>query len=202
MLTVLTLVFFGSAVLFLSYTKSLENVPVRMQTGVRASKYVIAVFVSIYGSAAIALLVSSPLSIAGRLTHSEASSNLWSALLDRPYFPLQIFVACALGVITFHWLRDGWPKLVWILQLVWILPLVQTVVAIAVFRHRFGPFHADWAGIRETFFNWDCGCSASLPQWAVMFPLYTSIAFALGAAVRSRMARELSSREFQRTKVH
>jgi len=80
--------------------------------------------------------------------------------------------------MTFRWLKEGW------ISYVWALPLAQAGVALIFYMHRY--WQPNWNDIWVTFFNWQCGCSASLPQWRVMFPLYTSIAFALGAFARTR----------------
>jgi hypothetical protein len=203
MITIATLGVFGVAVFFLAYIKTLEpdSLSVGLQRGAKVAKHLLALFASVYGSAVVAVLLSLPLFLFSRLAKNEVAAELWSALLDRPYFPLQVVVACILGGLLLRWVHDAWPKFVW------VLPSLQFAIALVVFRQRF-PFQADWQGIRRVFFNWDCGCSASLPQWTVILPLYTSIAFALGAFARSCVTREFgistseAYREFQRTKVH
>ena len=178
--TIVILILFAAAVSYLFYIRELgaRNLTLAMKRGAALSKYVIALFTAVFGSAAVALLFSLPLFLFSRLAHSEGAMDIWSALFDRPYFPLQLVAALVLGWISVRWLKEGW------LPLVWALPLVQALVALAVYLHRFAP--SDWNDIWVTFFNWQCGCSASLPQWSVMFPLYTSIAFSLGAFMRTR----------------
>jgi hypothetical protein len=178
--TIVILILFAAAVSYLLYIRELgaTNLTLAMQRGAALSKYLIASFTAVFGSAAVALFFSLPLLLFSRLAHSEGAMDIWSALLDRPYFPLQLVAALVLGWISVRWLKEGW------LSFVWALPLVQAVVALAVYVHRFAP--SDWNDIWVTFFNWQCGCSASLPQWRVMFPLYTSIAFALGAFFHAR----------------
>ena len=155
-----------------------QELTVTLRKGVAFSKYVVALFTAVYGSAAVAVVLSLPILLFSRLAHSHRAMDVWSALLDRPYFPLQLVVALALGWITYRWLKEGW------LPFVWALPLIQFLVALVVYVQRYGP--SDWDDVWVTFFNWQCGCSASLPQWSVMFPLYTSIAFALGAFIRAK----------------
>ncbi|HWR16687.1 MAG TPA: hypothetical protein VN577_17815 [Terriglobales bacterium] len=183
------LLFFGGAVFYLYYVRSLETRPLSAMArrGVAVSKYIIAVFVSVFGTAGVALLFSTPLFLYSRLAHSPVAEDLFSALLDRPYFPLQIAVAGALGYFTFRWLKEGRP------QLVLLLPVAQAVVAAFVYVHRYHP--TDWSDVWQTFFNWECGCSASLPQWRVMFPLYASASFAVGALIRKRLQASVTVNE-------
>lgn len=180
MVTVVILILFAAAATYLLYIAEVgaQDLTLAMQKGVVLSKYVVALFTAVFGSAAVAVVSSLPLLLFYRFAHRDGAINIWSALLDRPYFPLQLVAALALGWITFRWLKDGW------LPFVWVLPLIQALIALAVYVQRYAP--SDWNDIWVTFFNWQCGCSASLPQWSVMFPLYTSIAFALGAFIRSK----------------
>lgn len=180
MVTAIILILLAAAAAYLLYIVEVDAkaVTMAMQKGVALSKYVVALFTAVYGSVAVAVVVSLPLPIFSHLAHNDSAMDVWSALLDRPYFPLQVFAALALGWITFRWLKEGW------ILFVWALPLIQAVIALAVYNHRYGT--SDWNDIWVTFFNWQCGCSASLPQWSVMFPLYTSIAFSLGAFMRTR----------------
>jgi len=89
--TIFIPIFLIGAVTYLFYIKELgtKNISVATQRGVTLSKYVIAVFTAVFGSAAVALLLTLPLFLFSRLTHHQAAMEVWSALLDRPYFPLQ-----------------------------------------------------------------------------------------------------------------
>src|SRR6185369_11024 len=83
-----------------------------------------------FGSGAIAALLAVPLFIYARLTHNEAATNLFAALVDRPYFPLQIAVAFVAGLVVTKWLKGGNPTLAW------VLPVAQFSVVLAMASSR------------------------------------------------------------------
>jgi len=139
-----------------------------------AAKYVLAVFVATFGSAAVAVLLSSPLLIFSRLMHSSAALNLFSRLVDRPYFPLETVVALALGCLTAKSFEEAKPALVW------VFPLANALIGVAVLFHKASVLQGHWDWIRETLFNWT-DHSASLLQWNLVLPLITSLGFTLGA---------------------
>jgi hypothetical protein len=178
MQTAIVIVLFSGSVLYLWYLKEehIEPVTSAMRWGVVASKHVITLFIAVFGANAAALLLLLPVLLYGYWTHTETGMNMLSALMDRPYFPLQMAMALVLGLTTFRWLRGGG------MRFVWILPALQAIVAVAVFISRFHP--KGWEDFWAVFFDWGCGCSATLLQWTVMLPLYTSVAFAMGAAIR------------------
>ncbi len=176
------LVLFASSVGYLWYLKEegIEPVSSWMRRSIAAAKHVIALFTAVFGANAVALLLLVPVLLYAHWNNTETGISVLSALMDRPYFPLQAAVACLLGLTTFGWLKEGW------IRFVWILPLIQAIIAVAVFVNRFNP--TTWGAYWKVFFDWGCGCSATLPQWTVMLPLYTSLTFAIGATVRSLFA--------------
>ena len=178
MQTIIVLLLFGCSVLYLCYIKAegIERLSPPMKWGTAASKHVLALFTAVFGANAVGLLLSLPFLAYAYLTHTEAGIDVFAALMDRPYFPLQVTIAFAIGLMTFRWFKEGGVRLVW------ILPVIQAVVAVAVFVSRFNP--KGWDDYWAVFFDWGCGCSATLPQWTVMLPLYTSVAFAIGASIR------------------
>lgn len=163
--------------IFLCYIRARSDQPIsnRSRQGVAISKYVVAVMVATYLSGALAALIATPLLVYGRLTHTEAPTNLYSALLDRPFFPFQIVVAFVAGIVATKWLKEGKPAFVW------VLPVAQFLIALVVVSSRHSAFQQSCDFLWSSLFNWGCHCSATLLQWKVMFPLYTSIAFSLAA---------------------
>jgi hypothetical protein len=159
----------------------------RVRTGHWAdvvAKYVIATFLGTYASVGGAGLLVLPVLLYGRLVHSQTAEEILSAAVDRPYFPLQSLVAFAVGFAVAVRLRHGKP--LW----VWVWPAVQVTISIAL--HRPGSVMQSFTtGVWQTYFNWDCGCSATLLQWSVMSALYASIAFALGALARYSVSGRL-----------
>jgi len=157
-----------------------EMLPPRLRgPAIAVSKYLVAAFVGTYGSVAIAAVVASPLLLFSPLVPPHSSEGWFSALLDRSYFPLQALVAFILGYTLSTWLRQGHPAFIW----VW--PVTQVAIALALFR-PLSVVQDFWAGVWQTYFNWQCGCSITLVQWAVMSPLYTSLAFSAGAFLSGR----------------
>jgi hypothetical protein len=175
------ILFFCCAVMFLWYIRSRgDQQPLSkgLRRGVAMSKYVVALMAATFGAGAVAALIAMPLLLYARLAHTPTPTNLFAALLDRPYFPLQTGVAFVAGLVVTKWLKEGKPAFIW------ALPTAQFLLALAVVSSRRNAFQGLWDFIRSNFFNWDCHCSASLLQWQVMFPLYTSIAFAVAAYLR------------------
>lgn len=176
-------ILFAVSVTFLRYVKTagLETIsPALRKLGVPASKYVAATYIGTYGSLAIAVAAISPLLLYSRLVQGHPGGGLFSVLVDRPYFPLQTAVAFILGYFVSERLKEGRPAYIWI----W--PVVQVSIVVALF-HQFVPVQNYWAEVWRTYFNWDCGCSATLSQWTVMVPLYPSLAFSAAAFLRSRI---------------
>jgi hypothetical protein len=167
------------SVVFLVYTRSvgLETISPHLRNfAVPAAKYVSATFIGTYGSLGMAVVVASPLLLYSHLAQTHSGTDLFSALLDRSYFPLQTAVALILGYVVSAWFKEGWPAYVW----VW--PVAQVSIAVSLFHpsvmQSFG------SGVWQTFFDWGCRCSTTLVQWAVMSPLYPSLAFSAAACVR------------------
>jgi hypothetical protein len=147
------------------------------ERAVSIAKYVIATFLGTYGSVAAATILVLPILLYGRFAHSQAAEEILSAAVDRPYFPLQSVVAFAVGFGVAARLRQGKPM--W----VWIWPIAQVVISIALHRPR-SVVQSFTASVWQTYFHWDCECSATLLQWQVMSAAYASIAFTLGALAR------------------
>ncbi len=144
---------------------------------VSIAQYVIATFLGTYGSVAAAALLVLPVLLFARLAHSQTAVNILSAAVDRPYFPLQSVVALAVGFAVAVRFRQGKPM--WI----WVWPLVQVVLSIVLHKPP-SVMQSFTASVWQTYFNWGCGCSATLLQWQVMSAVYTALAFSLGALVR------------------
>ena len=181
------IVFFCCAVIFLCYVRAspplLSN---RLRQGVAISKYLVAVMAATYLSGAGAALIATPLLGYARLKHTQAPIILFSDLLDRPFFPLQMGVGFFAGLVATKCLKEGKPVFVW------VLPVAQFLVALVVISSRHSAFQQTWSFVWSSFFNWSCHCSATLLQWKVMFPLYTSIAFSLGAYLSGTVTAKLS----------
>ena len=105
---------------------------------------------------------------------SLTAEEVPSAAVDRPYFPLQSAVAFVVGFVVAIRLRQGKP--LW----VWVWPVAQVVISIALHKPR-SVVESFTTSVWQTYFNWGCGCSATLLQWQVMSALYPAIAFTLGA---------------------
>jgi hypothetical protein len=188
--TVVILLAFTAASMFLLYIK--DTAPEQLSSTARrfkaVSKYIVAMSVATFGAAASAALVALPLLAYSRFTHTTSGENLFSVLLDRPYFPLQVVAAVVIGYFTANALSEGWPTLVW------VLPLFQAVAGIAVLSRRHSALQGTWEWMSQTFLNWGCGCSASLLQWELMLPVYTSFAFAIGVLIRRMLTRDASGK--------
>lgn len=180
---VAVLILFVVSAIFLLYVKNsgLGNVsPPLSKFAVPASMYMVATFIGTYGAMAIAVVVISPLLLYSLLAQGHPGELFLSSLLDRPYFPLQSAVAFVLGYFVSEWFKEGRPVYVW----AW--PVAQVGIAVALF-HPPGVMQSYWAEVWRTYFNWECGCSISLPQWTVMSPLYPSLAFSASAFLRGRI---------------
>ena len=141
------------------------------------AKYVIATFLGTYGSVVGATLLVLPILLYGRLAHSQTAEEVVSAAVDRPYFLLQSVVAFAVGFAVAVRLRQGKPT--W----VWVWPVAHVVISIALDKQR-SVLESFTGNVWQTYFNWDCGCSATLLQWHVMSAVYPATAFTLGALFR------------------
>ena len=181
-LIVAVAVLFALAFLWLMRQRKEQNLSRWEERTVAVSKYIVALFTATFGSNALAVLICSPLLLYARLSHREAAENLISLLLDRSYFPLQIVIAFVVGVVMWKWVAEGKPTFVW------VLPTIQFLISVAVMRSRGSVLGSSWHNLWTTFFDWGCDCSASLLHWEVMFPLYTSLAFALGAYLRGTVS--------------
>jgi hypothetical protein len=146
------------------------------------AKYLIASFLGTYGSVAAATLLILPIFLYGRFAHSQTVEEILSAAVDRPYFPLQSVVAFAMGFALALRMRQGKPM--W----VWVWPVAQVVIPIALHKPR-SVMQSFTAIVSQTYFNWDCACSATLLQWQVMSALYASISFTFGALARHGLAK-------------
>ena len=184
--TAAILVVFSAAALFLLYIKGIpaQQLSPAYRRLKSASKYVMAIFVGTYGAAAsAALLIGVPLLVYSRWGHSKAAGDLFSALLDRSYFPLQLAFALLLGVLTVRVFTNGGALFAW------VLPAMQAIAVVAALSPSRGVFQRFWPWFDKTFLNWRCGCSATLLQWEVMLPLYASVAFSIGIMIGQKLER-------------
>jgi hypothetical protein len=178
---IISLLFLAS-ILFLFYARDTAMAHVSAESrryAIPTAKYVIATFIATYGSLSLgAVITFLPLLLYQRMVHTQNGSELFSALLDRPYFPFQTAIAFVLGYVLSEWLKEGRPVYVW----VW--PAIQATVAVLLFRPSV--MQTFTAGVWHTYFDWSCGCSVTLLQWTIMSPLYPSIAFSVATFLRSR----------------
>jgi hypothetical protein len=144
---------------------------------VSIATYFVASFLGTYGSVALATLLVLPILLYARLAHSATAMDILSAAVDRPYFPLQSAVAFAVGFALAVRLRQGKPM--W----VWVWPVAQVVISVAL-HNPHSVVQSFTTSVWRNYFNWDCGCSATLLQWQVMSAFYTAIAFMLGVLAR------------------
>jgi hypothetical protein len=144
---------------------------------VSIATYLVASFLGTYGSVAVAIVLVLPLLLYGRLAHSATAIAILSAAVDRPYFPLQSAVAFTVGFALAVRLRQGKPM--W----VWIWPVAQVIISVAL-HNPHGVMQSFTTSVWRNYFNWGCGCSATLLQWQVMSAFYTAIAFTLGVLAR------------------
>ncbi len=175
-----TLFFVISTVfLFLLYVKTVgpETLSPRLRKfAIPAAKYIAATFIGTYGSLAIGAVIVPPLLLYSRVTHTRSGVDLFTALLDRPYFPFQIAVAFVLGYFLSEWLKEGWPAYVW----VW--PVAQVSIAVLLFHPS--AMQSFTAGVWRSYFDWGCGCSVTPLQWRITSPLYPSLSFSAAAFLR------------------
>lgn len=148
------------------------------------AKYVLAVFLATYLSIAFATLLALPVLFYGRLAHNLNAEGIFSVAVDRPYFPLQSAVAFAVGFAVAVRFRQ-W-KLLW----VWVWPAAQVVISIVLHKPE-SVMQGFLKDVWHTYFNWYCGCSATLLQWQVMSVMYAAIAFTLGALTRYFLSKEI-----------
>jgi hypothetical protein len=150
-------------------------------TAIRArsfAEHVVAVFIATLGSMPVAVLLSSPFLFFNRVAHNQTALDIFSQLIDRPYFPLQTLVAFLLGYMTANRLKRGIPALAW------AFPLINSVIGVVLVAQRTSVLQGLWTSPQQTLLNWGCDCSASLLQWKFVFPLITSVAFTVGVLLR------------------
>jgi|SRR5208282_4177604 len=144
---------------------------------VSVAMYFVATFLGTYGSVALATILVLPILMYGRLAHSATAVHILSAAVDRPYFPLQSAVAFAVGFALALRLKQGKPM--W----VWVWPVAQVIISVAL-HNPHSVVQSFTTSVWRNYFNWNCGCSATLLQWQVMSAFYTAIAFTLGVLAR------------------
>lgn len=172
-LIVTALFVISAAILLYARTEGLDTASPKLRFLSIVAKYLVATFIGTYGSLAVAAVIASPLLLYSRVAHTHSAADLFSVLLDRPYFPLQTAVAFILGYFLSEWLKQGRPAYVW----VW--PIAQVGLAVLLFRPSALQSFGD--GVWHTYFDWGCGCSITLLQWKIMSPLYPSLAFSAAA---------------------
>jgi hypothetical protein len=144
---------------------------------VSVAMYFLATFLGTYGSVVLATILVLPILTYGRLAHSATALDILSAAVDRPYFPLQSAVAFAVGFALALRLKQGKPM--W----VWVWPVAQVIISVAL-HNPHSVVQSFTTSVWRNYFNWNCGCSATLLQWQVMSAFYTAIAFTLGVLAR------------------
>jgi len=94
MFTIVVAFAFSIAAGFLLYLR--VQAPQLSVTAIRArsfAEHVVAVFIATLGSMPVAVLLSSPFLIFNRVAHNRTALDIFSQLIDRPYFPLQALAA-------------------------------------------------------------------------------------------------------------
>lgn len=91
-------------------------------------------------------------------------------------------VAFVLGYCLSDWLNEGRPAYVW----VW--PVAQVSIAVLLFRPS--ATQSFTTEVWRAYFDWGCGCSVTLLQWRIMFPLYPAISFSAAAFLRGHQRIE------------
>jgi hypothetical protein len=188
MFTIVAAFAFLIAVGFLLYLRVQAPQQQLSVTAIRArsfAEHVVAVFIAMLGSMPIAVLLSSPFLIFNRVVHNQTALDIFSQLIDRPYFPLQTVVAFSLGYTTANRLKRGIPALAW------AFPLINSVIGVALVAQRTSVLQGRWTSLQQTLFNWGCDCSASLLQWQFVFPLITSVAFTVGVLLRQTFREDV-----------
>jgi hypothetical protein len=151
-------------------------------TFVASLDYIIATFLFSVMPLALAALLGLPLLAYGRYAHSETATRVFSMLLDRPFFPLQTIVAAFVGfTVGTRWHSRS---LAW----VWV-PATINAASGFLFRNNGSAMLSFWEKLRENYFNWGCGCSASLLQWTFLAPMLAAVAASLAASLAMRYYR-------------
>ena len=168
---------------FLLFRREAGRASWKDERGISVAMYFVATFLGSYGSVALATILVLPILLYGRLAHSATSMDILSAAVDRPYFPLQSAVAFAVGFALALRLKRGKPM--W----VWVWPVAQLIISVAL-HNPHSVIQSFTTSVWRNYFNWNCGCSATLLQWQVMSAFYTTIAFTLGVLARYGLATE------------
>lgn len=173
------------AAAFLLYVRTVEVEtvsPKLRRFAIPAAKYVVATFIGTFGAFAVGVVIVTPLLLYSHVAHASSGIDLASSLVDRPYFPLPMAVAFVLGYCLSDWLNEGRPAYVW----VW--PVAQVSIAVLLFRPS--ATQSFTTEVWRAYFDWGCGCSVTLLQWRIMFPLYPAISFSAAAFLRGHQRIE------------
>lgn len=104
-----------------------------------------------------------------------------TALNFLPFFPIQIAVGFALGFLTALQFKSRTG------MFVWIVPLVVTLVYICTFEPE-SVFQNRWIAVLSRLFGTSCRPPHCYDQAIVVAPLYSAVAFSIGAWMRMRRA--------------
>lgn len=138
-------------------------------------------FVATYGSmggAAASMFLLYPLA---RALDAGLSFHQFNRALSVPYFPVQIASGLAVGYLGRK--RFGTRFSFW----VWTVPLVVFIWHFAVYEPSV--FESSWQVRLDHFVGSACRPPACWDQMSYTAPVYTSIAYAVGAAMRKETER-------------
>lgn len=118
--------------------------------------------------------------VISQLAHVSTAWPAIDALVDVPFFPLELAAALALG---FCRNRRGQraPCWVWLPALAFFVWDAHGVLV--------QPFDGGWRSVWNTYFGYGCQSSECLGEVLVTAPLYTSIVYSLGALAARLRAR-------------
>jgi hypothetical protein len=139
------------------------------------------VFVASYGSTAGAALSMNLLYPLARAVNANLSFHQFNRIFSVPYFPVQTAFGFAVGYLSRK--RFGTRFSFW----VWTVPLLIFIWHFVAFESS--TFAGFWRVRLEHFVGSACRPPACFDQLSYTSPLYTSIAYTLGAFVRKKQSQ-------------
>jgi hypothetical protein len=140
------------------------------------------VFVASYGSTATAAALMFLVYPLARALNPNLSFHQFNRIFSVPYFPVQISVGFAVGYLGRK--RFGTRFSFW----VWTVPLLIFVWHFVAFEPNV--FEGFWRVRLDHFVGSACRPPACFDQLSYTSPVYTSIAYVLGASVRKKTKHE------------
>lgn len=140
------------------------------------------VFVASYGSTASAAVLMSLVYPLAQALNAGLSFHQFNRIFSVPYFPVQIAFGFAVGYLGRK--RFGTRFSFW----VWTVPLLIFIWRFVAFESSV--FEGFWRARLDHFVGSACRPPACFDQLSYTSPVYTSIAYVLGASVRKRTEHE------------